>query len=156
MAPLTVDEMSMNAGSPSPPLEAALQKRDELHRDLVAFERSLAAPARGREAQWLAGVQGAAVRLRDTFADHVMVTEGGGGLFDEIMSEAPRLAHHIDLLRQEHREISAEISRVAATSAGDPDEIRKEALVLFSRLAHHRQKGADLLYDAYDVDLGGE
>ena len=140
--------------SPSQPLEAALEKRDELHRDLIEFERSLAAPARGREAQWRAGVQAAAARLRDAFANHIAVTEGTDGLFAEIMSEAPRLAHHIDLLRNEHREISAEVSRAAERPAGDPDEIRKEALVLFNRFAHHRQKGADLLYDAYDVDLG--
>jgi len=35
------------------------------------------------------------------------------------------------------------------------DEIRAELTTLLVALARHRQRGADLVYEAYDVDLGG-
>jgi hypothetical protein len=41
-------------------------------------------------------------------------------------------------------------------TAGDVDAIRALATALLGRLARHRQHGADLIYQAYQVDLGGE
>ncbi len=33
--------------------------------------------------------------------------------------------------------------------------IREQALQLLTAIVRHRQLGADLLYEAYDVDVGG-
>ena len=36
------------------------------------------------------------------------------------------------------------------------DARRHDVTRLLGRLAHHRQQGADLTYEAYGVDIGGE
>jgi hypothetical protein len=38
---------------------------------------------------------------------------------------------------------------------GDLPAFREEVTTLMGQLVRHRQKGADLVYEAYDVDLGG-
>ena len=68
-------------------------------------------------------------------------------------------------LRREHSEILAVIVRAEKRLATAPaeecdylawvDETRQELTTLLSALARHRQRGADLVYEAYDVDLGG-
>jgi hypothetical protein len=41
-------------------------------------------------------------------------------------------------------------------SLGDPDEVRDRGNTLLSALIRHRQRGADLVYEAYTVDIGGQ
>ena len=35
------------------------------------------------------------------------------------------------------------------------DDLRTELTALLAALAKHRQRGADLVYEAFDVDIGG-
>ena len=71
----------------------------------------------------------------------------------------PRLAHAAEKLRVEHAVISAAIDRgsVAVRSAGeDPggvEDAREAVLKLLQQLIRHRQRGADLVYEAYNVDI---
>ena len=44
----------------------------------------------------------------------------------------------------------------AATDVEDVDEVRDAGLALLGRLSRHRQRGADLIWDAYQTDIGGE
>ena len=37
----------------------------------------------------------------------------------------------------------------------DVPEVRVRATSLIARLARHRQRGADLIYEAFDTDIGG-
>ncbi len=37
----------------------------------------------------------------------------------------------------------------------DPAALREEATALMGQLVRHRQAGADLVFEAYEVDLGG-
>ena len=39
---------------------------------------------------------------------------------------------------------------------GDVDSIRESATTFLGRLSRHRQRGADLVFDAYQTDIGGE
>ncbi len=50
--------------------------------------------------------------------------------------------------------------RLSAPPADDTyvawaEELRVELTALLAALARHRQRGADLIYEAYAVDLGG-
>ena len=36
------------------------------------------------------------------------------------------------------------------------ESIRDAAITLMGLLVRHRQRGADLVYEAYDVEIGGE
>lgn len=95
--------------------------------------------------------------LRKSFAEHVQVTEGRDGLYAEILDEAPRLASGIRLLEQEHAGLthSIEIVHRRATSAAR-DDLRSWSGELLAALLAHRQRGADLVYEAYATDIGGE
>ena len=122
---------------------------------------ALAAPA--SDVRWPAGLGNSLAVLRDTFDDHVAVTEAPGGTIDQLRERAPRLSPRIDVLADEHDSITARTERLAdmleqagpERSIDDTEAIRVEALELLGAIARHRQLGADLLYEAYDVDVGG-
>jgi hypothetical protein len=41
-------------------------------------------------------------------------------------------------------------------SDGDVDHVRELGTTLLGALVRHRQRGADLVFEAYQVDIGGE
>ena len=103
-------------------------------------------------------------QLREVFAVHVEVTEAPGGLYQEILENAPRMANRVTRFRREHAEIGDGIRRGIDESraAGDGDDpealqaLRDHAVRLFADLVRHRKRGLDLVYEAYHVDIGGE
>ena len=146
-------------------LEAAKGQRLSLRRAIAGLEEALAAP---EDPDGLGGQDGLPTRLtpvlerlQEVFAVHVEVTEAPGGLYHEIMENAPRLANRITRFRREHAEISDGIRRGLAecSEAHDPDAVqalRDHAVRLFADLVRHRKRGLDLVYEAYHVDIGGE
>jgi hypothetical protein len=49
------------------------------------------------------------------------------------------------------------LARVAAPDVvGDVDRVRDLGTALLGRLVRHRQRGADLVFEAYEFDIGGE
>ena len=146
-------------------LEAAKGQRLSLRRAIAGLEEALAAPD---DPDGLGGQDGlptrlipALERLQEVFAVHVEVTEAPGGLYHEIMENAPRLANRVTRFRREHAEITDGIRRGLAecASAADPDAVqalRDHTVRLFADLVRHRKRGLDLVYEAYHVDIGGE
>jgi hemerythrin HHE cation binding domain-containing protein len=141
-------------------LEAARGQRLSLRRAIAGLEDALT--ARGGDPDGLPGRLGVALeRLQQVFAVHVEVTEGPGGLYQEIMENAPRLANRVTRFRREHVEITDAIARGldAARADGDADAataLRDQAVRLLADLVRHRKRGLDLVYEAYHVDIGGE
>ena len=96
---------------------------------------------------------------------HIVETEAPGAFLDDLVTESPRLATPTSRLRREHSEILATIvhseQKLAIPPADDDtyvawaDELRVDLTALLAALARHRQRGADLVYEAYAVDLGG-
>lgn len=63
------------------------------------------------------------------------------------------------LLTREHAAIVAAllaVQRIAEQTEVHPDELRHRAGHLLRKLARHRRRGSDLLWEAYQTDLGGE
>ena len=144
-------------------LEAARARRGDLHRALLEFELALAGAGRGRAQAWADSVRAAVVRVREAFSAHVEVTEGANGLYEEILTQAPRLSGAVNRLQHEHTEIAsamAEVDNRLDHPMSDVDawvqSIRGGAVTLMGLLVRHRQRGADLVYEAYDVEIGGE
>ena len=109
----------------------------------------------------------AARALEEAFAHHVHLTEAPDGLYDDLLRVAPRLEHRLSRLRHDHVEIMSGVSGWlnaldgSAANAGSVDEDRVDALRVegtrvLGLLVRHRQRGIDLSYEAYRVDLGGE
>lgn len=147
----------------TPALSEARQRRVTLHDALVALEVAISSPAAGRVQAWTDLVRKELTSVRDAFEQHVLVTEKPGGLYEEISGRAPRLATTIERLAHEHPDITAAIQQmlgrieaVEIGSVGWPLEGARDDLQRFiGTVIRHRQKGADLVWEAYNVDIGG-
>ena len=142
-------------------LDALRRLRAELRESTAALEQALAAPTPGRHTAWAERVEVALVELSADFDEHVAVTEGPTGTHDAVVAASPRLSNSVRRLVSEHaviRDLVADLLvRVRPpVAAGEADAIRDLGIALLGRLARHRQRGADLIYEAYQVDLGGE
>ena len=75
---------------------------------------------------------------------------------------SPRLAHRVDQLRQEHNEIALALGDCLTRLELVPNSAhadwvaarRDDCNSLLGRLVRHRQRGADLVYEAF-VEVGG-
>ena len=149
----------------TPALEAARRRRQTLHDALVHLEQAISRPAAGRLSDWSATVTKEMVSLRDAFEQHVIVTEKPGGLYEEIMERAPRLAGKLRRLQDEHPTVTQQIGtalgrleggEVGGEDASWPlDRARDDLQRLLGSIVRHRQSGADLVWEAYNVDIGG-
>ena len=141
----------------APELDALRRRRAELVESMAALRQALAAPAAGRVAVW----QGrAAVALADLSADvhaHLAITEGPDGLHHDVLAVAPRLSHAVGRLTAEHAVLVDLLDGMRAwVSAGPPHAVQALGADLLDRLARHRRREADLVFEAYETDIGGE
>jgi hypothetical protein len=99
----------------------------------------------------------ALVELAGDFREHIDITEGPAGIYGDLLVAAPRLQGAVSGLTREHAVIKAEIEElIAAASAADVDTVRERGTALLARLHRHRQRGSDLIFEAYEADIGGE
>jgi hypothetical protein len=152
-------------------LQAAKGQRLSLRRAIDGLEQVLAPAAGGDEPEdWPDRLAGTLEHLGEVFAVHVQVTEAPGGLYEEILENAPRLANRVKRFRREHADITEAIRRRSAEAravstrpagreahdAGQAEALRDHAVRLLADLVRHRKRGLDLVYEAYHVDIGGE
>ncbi len=147
----------------TPALSEARLRRRTLHEAIVQLEMATSSAAAGRIPDWTAGVGKDLTTVREAFAQHVEVTEKPGGLYEEIMGKAPRLSHGVDRLHNEHPVIAERIDETLARvesgeierDAWPVDNARDELQRLIGLVVRHRQRGADLVWEAYNLDIGG-
>ena len=144
-------------------LQAAERQRLSLRQAIAGLEQALGAAATGEEpGARLERLGGALAHLHEVFAVHVRMTEAAGGLYEEILENAPRLANRVKRFKREHADITATIRRgiaetqAAAGDAGRVEALHDHAVRLLADLVRHRERGLDLVYEAYHVDIGGE
>jgi hypothetical protein len=150
----------MDTSAQARELEAVRLRRAELRDALGALERALAAPASSRAVVWGEQLHGTVQRLVSEFALHVDVTEGPDGMHQAILAGDLRLANQVAALTEEHRTIAKDIADLVAASAApvtpeDVAALREQGTQLLARIVRHRQRGADLVYEAYETDIGG-
>jgi len=147
----------------NPALDDVRLRRAGLKAALSGLELALAAPAANR-VDWVTHVREALGVVHEVWTRHVIETEAPGAFLDELVTESPRLSTPASRLRREHSEILDTITRAEEKLAHPPvddvyvawaDDQRIELTALLAALARHRQRGADLVYEAYAVDLGG-
>lgn len=147
----------------TPALSEAKQRRATLHDALVHLELAISSPASGRITGWTDLVRKELAGVHDAFEQHVMVTERPGGLYEEIITRAPRLDGTVRRLKEEHPDINEKIDammqRCESVQIGSdawPLQSARDDLQRFIGIViRHRQKGADLVWEAYNVDIGG-
>ena len=152
-----IGEVYESATTPRRALEKAKGQRLSLRRAIDDFEDVLVAAPASEAAERL---RSSLEHLKVVFAVHVEVTEAPGGLYEEILEIAPRLANRILRLKREHRAVTGSIQSALDELPGDeaPPDRELHALLeqLFTMLSRHRTRGLDLVYEAYHVDIGGE
>lgn len=138
-------------------LKQTQQRREALKEGMDAMERVVASPAAHDPGRWRAGLKETAAALGSALSEHVRVTEGTDGLFEQVMADAPRLAYAVERLREEHVRLKSEVEHLLADIErnGRADDLVRAAVELLTQLSLHRHTGADLVYEAYSVDLGG-
>ena len=150
---------------PSTPEQARLvelrRRRAELLESMRAVERALAAPAPGRQERWAERVRLSLAELSADFRAHIDVTEGPDGLYADLRRTAPRLSGAVERLTHEHATIAGVVDNLLADASEpqtgeDVDKVRELGTALLATLLRHRQRGSDLIYEAYETDIGGE
>jgi hypothetical protein len=130
------------------------RQRAELLAAIQGLECALAAPA--HDLAWRHGVAAELGRLRAAFANHVEITEGPDGLYAEVLGDAPRLVNEVYTLGREHAVVLTALDALVARIDAEPERLRCWAGDLLRELSQHRQRGAELVYEAYATDIGGE
>jgi hypothetical protein len=144
-----------------PGLEVLRRRRAELRDSMDALEQALAAPAPRRAAAWAERVHVALVELSADLRTHVDVTEGPDGLHQAVLATAPRLSPAVDRLSREHVLLLTCVDELLEHLDGpDPADgvaaARERGTTLLGQLVRHRQRGSDLVFEAYQADIGGE
>lgn len=69
----------------------------------------------------------------------------------------PRLVNAVRVVKREHQVLLNEMSRLEAVTGlsegADEQGVRRDLLRLLHDVAAHRQRGSDLIYEAYFVDV---
>ena len=142
-------------------LEELRRHRAELRESMSALEAALAAPAAADHVRWAERVQAALVELSGDIREHIDITEGPDGLYRGLLETSPRLSDAVASLTHEHvlicRQVDDLLARVTAPDVTEGlDRTRDLGTTLLGRLVRHRQRGSDLVFEAYDFDIGGE
>ena len=139
-------------------IEQARQHRAGLRAAVGSVERALSSAGRGRVKAWSTELRDELSSLGDALETHISTTEAPDGLLADIAAAVPRLAHRVEKTRADHAVLRDALQ--AATDAlpdGDDEdaipEARTKVVELLTAVVHHRHLGADLVYEAYNVDI---
>lgn len=123
----------------------------ELPRAIRGFARLAAMPPNAPD--WTRSFTEQLASLREEMRAHVLDTEGPGGAYARVLRDAPRLAPGIQALVEDHRAILSALDRPPVPLV-DVERVRVWAQSIVQDVSTHRQRGANLLYEAYLTDLG--
>jgi Ala-tRNA(Pro) deacylase len=137
-------------------LTAALELRERLYDSLIAVQRAVSSPITS-STRWRVRLKREIQKLARAAEDHIAETEAPDGLLAEIVEEAPRLWRAVDALRDEHDELSDACAQILDQLKGCDSSLRlrRQVQALLARFEAHCHRGADLVYRAFDVDIGG-
>ena len=85
------------------------KRRAGLRRTMTEVEEAGSAALAGRPREWRAKLSPRIDDLREAWASHVSGTEGSGGLWEQIRTDAPRLDGELHRLGREHEAFAAEV-----------------------------------------------
>jgi len=139
-------------------LAAVVERRDEFYEGILDLERAMATPAGDDAVAWAAETAAAVESLRQVLDDHIQETEAPGSFYDDVVEHSPHLVNAARRLQSEHPPLAASVDSLALElkTVSDDDGVeatRELAVELIKALLLHRHRGAELVYDAYNVDV---
>jgi hypothetical protein len=147
-------------------VEEAAAKAARDHEEILSavhrLEAALASPAPGRETAWKHRAGAALVGVLDSLNVHRESAENEGGVIAEaeaLLGRPPALAaarnQHVQMLK-EGGELLADIEGRCDDPKLSCEAVRDRAWRLASALRNHQALEADLILEAFDLDIGGE
>jgi len=141
---------------------AARVKRRALYASMVSLEAILTSPAAAP--LWLEDVNQRTVAVHEALVAHIREVERPRGIIARILEDQPRLESHGVELIADHPRLLERVDNVVEITSRNGNEldtetvthVRHAVLELLGMLTRHRQAGADFVFDAYDVDIGGQ
>ncbi|MFZ0161201.1 MAG: hypothetical protein WAL50_19395 [Kineosporiaceae bacterium] len=88
---------------------------------------------------------------------HVRLAEAPDGLLHQIVTDSPRLSTTVARISREHPVVVTQIrSALELLGAPDPDlaSVRRLLGWAMDAMEQHRRRGNQLIYDAYNLDIG--
>jgi hypothetical protein len=143
---------------PSVSLSKATWRRRALREAMDELEHAVSGPAAA--VGWSEGVGRGLGAVRSAMLAHVADVEAPDGLLSDIVDHAPHLQPSCTSLRHEHEVLQGLLDRAEQDLIGAVEDgpgnralLRRRVISLLGHLTLHRQNGADLVYDAYNVDI---
>lgn len=137
-------------------LETARERRIDLRQAMERVEYRVARPS--ATATWQTNVRAALFDLGEALEAHISEVEDEHGLLASIVADTPRLAGQVAEIQGQHDGLRAGFDRAVESCSVhnevDPTLVRRRVTSLLGRLAMHRQLGSELVFDAYNVDIG--
>jgi len=150
--------LAMTDSADGAAIHRSREHRRGVRRASIDLEEVLARPI-GSAGDWYGDVAVRVRALAEAFRHHVEQSEGPEGLLPQIVGAEARLVPAVEVVKREHQALLSEMSRLeAATSrsqGADEQAVRSGSLRLLHHVATHRQRGSDLIYQAYCVDVEG-
>jgi hypothetical protein len=145
-----------------PTLGESVRRPGDMRHAVVQTEQAIARTATEGLDDWTREVSSALKQMREAIDEHIRLTEGPEGLHDEIRLKAPRLSAQIKRLQRDHpilharvRELIALLDRPGIGDHWSLDEARSDIRRLLRMAERHSQSTADVVWEAYHLDIGG-
>jgi hypothetical protein len=138
-------------------VEVVRARRASLRRAVTEVRRMLGTPDGGAGADGGAdAVLIALAQLDRVWDNHTRVTESPDGMLEQILADAPRLSPEVARLRAEHASVAVALAAVQQQLAGQPRQARQspELSRALDAVDRHRREGRELIYRAYQLDIG--
>ena len=144
--------------------EQSQAARDERVRMIVAareLENVLSAASWHQKAFWKQRVRDALILLQTALKDSRELADAEGSLFSEVTRETPRLDSRVRCIREEYEDIErhvaslrSQLSQDSTAEERDVEDLRQRLRRLITSLQHVQAKETELLYEAFQVDIG--
>ena len=146
--------MITQATAPQVALEAARRRRSDLKNAISRTEAAAAAPA--GDPSWRSTLQYELANLGRALQTHIAEVEADNGLLNQLRHDTPRLVNRIDRVGAEHPLLTSDMNTLLASEKDlGTEDLRAGVLAILLALVRHRQRGADLVWEGYSVDIGG-
>ncbi|GIW94191.1 MAG: hypothetical protein KatS3mg110_2232 [Pirellulaceae bacterium] len=135
-------------------------ERDETLAAIHQLESALAAPAPGRESAWGQAVLEGLKRLEKALLRLQTQAAERNHLWSDIQQISPRLQRRINRLRWQLDDLCRQAGSLRAQlehaleETPDYADFRRRVALLIAGIRHFRDQEADLIYEAYQVDIG--
>jgi hypothetical protein len=111
--------------------------------------------------EWGRGVLEAWLELEVALREHVEAVQGDDGLYAEVEGTLPQAANRLQYLRETNQSLldrvelqEREVRRIAEGVGAAFMAVRANALQLIGEVRHQQSREADLVYQAFQQDIG--